>query len=243
MDDNKEPRVLVGCVTYDKDEAYITDFLSAIRSQDYRNFDIVFVDTSANDEYSARLRGTGCIVLKGEPDLDHPIKRITSGRNLVRDYATINGYDYVWFVDNDTLPPKDALSRLLSHGKDINAGICLMNMNVDGSSKVMPNVYRFDEGKKSIEPIPIGGVQDGSLMEVSAAGFGCVLLSSKVLSGIKLRYFEDSMAGEDMAFFQDAKEGGFSAFADTGVKCTHLVFPPGDPRNKKFMFDSYEKIE
>jgi cellulose synthase/poly-beta-1,6-N-acetylglucosamine synthase-like glycosyltransferase len=237
MDDTKGARVLIGCVTHDKHEAYVTDFLAAIRSQDYGNFDVLFVDTSANDDYTAKLRGSGYIVTKGEAGLDHSIKRITSGRNVIREYALAKGYDYVWFVDTDVIPPKDALTRLLSSGKDINAGICLVSMNVDGSIKAMPNIYRFDGQTNMMAPLQPGSADEKRLEEISAAGFGCVLVSSKALSEVTFRYFAESMAGEDIAFFTDAKEKGLNAFADWTVRCAHLIFPPGDPRNKRFMFD------
>ena len=34
--------------------------------------------------------------------------------------------------------------KLLSVRKDIVAGICLSNMNINGVSKIVPNVYDFD---------------------------------------------------------------------------------------------------
>jgi GT2 family glycosyltransferase len=237
MDKNKEARVLIGCVTHDDDEAYVPDFLSAIRAQEYNKFDVLFVDTSANDEYTAKLRGSGYIVMKGEPGVSRKIERVTHGRNMIRDYALSKGYEHVWFVDTDVIPPPVALSKLLSAGKDINAGLCLMSMNVDGNMKIVPNSYIFDDGTKMLAPLALDEMGADSPTEISAAGFGCMLLSSRVLSEVNFRYFEESMAGEDIAFCIDAKEKGFKTFADSSVRCIHRVFPPGDPRNKKFMFD------
>ena len=237
MDENNEARVLIGCVTHDKDAAYVPDFLSAIRAQDHDRFDVLFVDTSANDDYAAKLRGSGYIVVKGEPGVSQKIDRVTRGRNIIRDYALSKGYDHVWFVDTDVIPPSHALSELMSAGKDINAGLCLMSTNVDGSMKAMPNAYKFDEKTNMLTPLTLGELDEDYPTETSAIGFGCVLLSSKVLSELKFRYFEESMAGEDIAFCTDAKEKGFRSFADSRVKCQHRIFPPGDPRNKKFIFD------
>jgi len=240
MDDAAKPRVIVGCVTHCKDECYLNDFLDAIRSQDYGNFDILFVETGGDDDYTARLRGTGAIVLKCEGELKHRIERITYGRNAVREHAIRKGYDYVWFVDTDVLPPQDALSRMLSDKKDITAGLCLVSVNVEGATKILPNVYRLGE-EDCIVPLPLGDVMNDDVMEISCAGFGCVLLSSKVLAEVKFRFFQGSMAGEDIAFFNDARGKGFRSFADNSVKCAHRVFPPGDPRNKRFMFKEYDK--
>ena len=150
-----------------------------------------------------------------------------------------NNYDYLWFVDTDVLPPQTALSRLILKRKDIIAGLCLLGINVDGNLRVMPNVYENKEN--CFRPIALNDVLNDHLTEIYCAGFGCVLISRNVFKSIEIRYYQDSMAGEDMAFFVDAKEKGFRTFADNSVKCTHLVFPAGDPRNSKFMFESYEK--
>ncbi|MBW2967092.1 glycosyltransferase family 2 protein [Candidatus Woesearchaeota archaeon] len=237
----RDPRVLVACVTHDKDSIYLNGFLESIRSQDYHNHDILFVDTSAADEFTAKLKGSGAIVLKGEPELDHSIKKVTSGREIARKYAVEKGYDYLWFVDTDVMPKKDALSSLLARRKDLIAGVCLSPRNINGTNRVMPNIYDFDDEEGYCRPMWLNEVMEKRLVEVSCAGFGCTLMTGKVMGDIKLRYYENSMAGEDIAYFVDAREKGFRTFADTGVRCSHLVFPPGDPRNRKFLFESYEK--
>ena len=236
----RNPRVLIGCVTHDKAEGYIKGFLDAIRSQDYKNYDILFVETSSSEEYTAKLKGVGSIVLKGDSDAQSPIERITNGRNIIRDYMIKNNYDYLMFVDTDVILQPTALSKLMSNRKDVVAGICLSTFNVNGNHKVMPNVFILD--KEVSKPLMLNEVLSGKLMEISHAGFGCALMTRNVLEKIGFRYFENQMAGEDIAFFTDAKQDGFGTFADTSVRCTHLIFPTGDPRNRKFMFDNYEKV-
>lgn len=237
----RSPRVLVGCVTYDKDELHLKGFLDAVRSQDYRNFDIIFADTSGNDEFHARLKGTGAIVIRGAQGLDHSIKRITDGRQRISDYAVEKGYDYLWFVDTDVVPPPDALSRLLSDRKDVVAGVYLSPRNFNGVSKIMPIVQDFADEEGYCRPMGITEVLNDDVIEISCGGFGCTLSTREVLEKVDMRYFEKSMAGEDTAFFVDARDAGFRTFADNGVKCAHRLFPPGDPRNRKLMFESYMK--
>ncbi len=237
----RSPRVLVGCVTYDKDEVYITGMLESIRSQDYRNYDIIFADTSDSEEFNAKLKGTGAIVVKGTPNLDHSIKKITDGREIIRQYAIDKGYDYLWFVDTDVIQPSTALSKMLADRKDIVLGLYLSPRNFNGVSKVLPVLQDFSNSEGYCRPMGLQEVLDNKLIEVSCGGFGCTLVTREVLSDVKLRYYEKSMAGEDTAFSVDAREKGFRTFADTSVRCAHLVFPPGDPRNRKFLFESYEK--
>jgi hypothetical protein len=235
------PKVLVGCVTYDKDELHLKGLLDAIRSQDYRNHDIIFADTSGKDEFHAELKGTGAIVIKGAPELDHTIKKITDGRQRIRDYAIEKGYDYLWFVDTDVVPPPTALSKLLSDRKDVVAGLYLLPRNFNGISKILPIVQDFADEEGYCRPMGLTEVLNDNVIEVSCAGFGCTLATREVLEKVDLRYFEKSMAGEDTAFFVDVREAGFRTFADNSVKCAHRLFPPGDPRNRKLMFESYMK--
>lgn len=234
------PRVLVSCVTHDKDELYLDGFLESIRSQEYKNYDILFIDTSDNKEFTAKLKGTGAIVLNAETGLDHNIKKITTGREQARQHAIKNNYDYLLFVDTDVRPPPTGLSKLLANRKDVIAGVCLSPRNINGTSRVMPNVYDFADEEGYCRPMFLPDVLNNNLIEVSCAGFGCTLIAKEVLEKVPLRYYKESMAGEDIAFFVDARENKFNTFADNSVKCRHLVFPPGDPRNRKFLFESHE---
>ncbi len=237
----RNPRVLVGSITYDKHSIYLNGFLDSIRSQDYKNYDLVFVETSNNKEFIATLKGTGAIVLEGDSNLDHKIKIISSARQQIFDYAKKNNYDYILFVDSDITLPKIALSKLISNRKDIVAAPCLSLRNVNGNAKVLPNVYDFSDEEDFCRPMWLNETLNNNIVPVACAGFGCVLISKQVFEQVKLRYFEKSMAGEDIAFFVDSRKEGFNAFSDNSVKCTHLIFPPGDPRNRKFMFETYEK--
>jgi len=239
MEKQKERKVLVGCVTHEQDVTYLPGFLEAIRSQTFNGFDIIFIDTSCSEEFSATLRGTGCIVESLDMCYESKIERITRGRSKVRDYALQKGYDDVCFVDIDVRPDISCLSRLLMHENEIVTGPCLVCVNVDGASRIMPNIFREDEG--SAVPVPINEVLEGGYTDIHYAGFGCVRVSSKVLKSVEFRFFKESMAGEDMAFFADAKSVGFSAFADFDARCSHLVFPADDPRNSRFCFDTYVK--
>jgi hypothetical protein len=240
----RNPRILVGCVTYDKDDQYLPGFLDVIRSQDYRNFDILFVDTSDGDEYLAKLKGTGAIALRADvKGADHFIKKIVAGRKAVRKYALEKGYDYLFFVDTDVRPPKTALSKLLSARKDMITGIYLMNSNINGTRRIMASLYDFDDEEGYCRPVFMNDALNNDMKEISAAGFGCTLMTDAVLRKVEIRYYEKSMAGEDIAFYVDARAAGFRTFSDNSVKCAHVVYTPGDPRNRKFMFETYEKGE
>ncbi|MBW2964163.1 hypothetical protein KY363_01770, partial [Candidatus Woesearchaeota archaeon] len=172
----RNPKVLIGCVTHDKDEQYVEEFLEHIRSQDYTNFDILFAETSGNKEFIAQLRGTNSIVLECFNGQEHGIQKITDGRNAVREYAISKGYDHVWFVDTDIRPPPSSLSKLLSDRKDIVTGLYLDWVNIEGKNRVMPIVYDYTDENEYCRPMWLNDVvgKEG-LMEIFFAGFGCTL--------------------------------------------------------------------
>jgi hypothetical protein len=237
----RKPNVLIGCVTHDKDETYLKGFLEAVRSQTYSNFDVLFVDTSDDEGYTPKLKSTGYKVIRDKGKHDHIIKKITSGRNIIREHAIKNKYDYVLYIDTDVVPPPNALAKMLSDRKDVVAGLCLISSNLKGNVRIIPNTYDFDDEEGFCRPMVVQDVLNGQIREVSCAGFGCTMVTRKALEAVEFRFYEKSMAGEDIAFFVDARIKGFKTFADNSVKCVHVVFPPGDPRNRKFMFDTYEK--
>lgn len=238
----RSPKVLVGCVTHDLDESYLQGFLESVRAQSYTNYDILFVDTSGNSEYLAKLKGLGAIAISSESEKDDPkMQRILDGRTKLRRYALDKGYDYLFFVDTDVVLPETALARLLSARKDLVAGVCLNNININGTSRVLPCLFNFNEKETYFSPMQLNDVMNNKLHEVAAGGLSCTLVTRNVLEKVGLRCFESSNAGEDIAFFVDVKSAGFRTFADNKVKCAHLVFPPGDPRNRKFLFETYQK--
>ncbi|MBW2965224.1 hypothetical protein KY363_07240, partial [Candidatus Woesearchaeota archaeon] len=169
---------------------------------------------------------------------------ITDGRNAVREYAISKGYDHVWFVDTDIRPPPSSLSKLLADRKDIVTGLYLDWVNIEGKNRVMPIVYDFTDENEYCRPMWLNDVvgKEG-LMEIFFAGFGCTLATRKVIEAVSVRFYKKSMSGEDLAFYVDARKAGFGTYADAGVKCPHLVLPSGDPRNRKFRFETYEKGE
>jgi glycosyltransferase involved in cell wall biosynthesis len=236
---NPAPKVLIGCVTYDKDSAYLESFLKSIREQQYTGYDLLFVDTSTAQGYDAVLRSSGAIVTRDSNDLDKPIKKITGGRAKVREHFLEHGYDYLFFVDTDVVLPKDALARLIADQKDAVGGIYLAIQNIQGKKVLLPVVADFTNEADSCRPMALWEVLNDRVKEVAWIGFGCMLISRKVLEKVSFRYYEKSMSGEDVAFCVDARKAGFKVFGDFGVKCQHNIFPPGDCRNKDLDFEKY----
>lgn len=142
-------------------------------------------------------------------------------RNLIAHWA--ERYDYLFSVDSDIVFEKDTLKKLLSHNKDVVSGIYIQRKE----EKVL-EIYRLN-GNGGVSNIPFSEIQGNQLAEISACGFGCVLIKSDVIRKIGYPQFiyRDALdhkdtVSEDVYFCARAIEEGFKIWADTTVLCEHI---------------------
>lgn len=225
-------RVLIGCPTYSGKNYCIKRFLErlAIIKKEH---DVLFVDNSDDDSHSEIIHAAGFEVIKTKKDVDL-IATIINNRQKIIDRVLERNYDYLLFLDTDIIPPEDVIIRLLSHKKYIVTGVYPGLMKIQGKVRIAPVIYEFSQKKDYFKPIAINAVLDDEFKEIAACGFGCVLISKRVLEKVRLRYNKELGSGEDIPFCRDARElCGFQTFVDTSIKCTHvqkdrdLDFPAG----------------
>lgn len=150
---------------------------------------------------------------------------------LVRDAQERNAR-YIFFLDDDILPPADTLRVLTESQLPIVSGLYW-------AKRGTPAMWLQDkEGKYG----PILEWAPGQLVRIDAAGAGCLLIDMKVFDQIGNPWFkwevEDPKKpvglSEDWYFFKRAAESGFHAFCDTRVRCIHEarseLFPEGTYR-------------
>lgn len=141
--------------------------------------------------------------------------RVDQVRNLIADWV-IKGYDYLFSVDHDVILPKDALTKLLSHDKDLCAGVYRQRLEPQ-------TLEIYDMSYRNIHDV------NGDLIQIGACGFGCTLVKKEVFTAIEYPHFEYHPAldhkntfSEDLDFCKKANNLGFSLFADTSVLCGHI---------------------
>tara|TARA_Y100000310_G_scaffold338661_1_gene429001 strand:+ start:1837 stop:2520 length:684 start_codon:yes stop_codon:yes gene_type:complete len=216
----KLPKILVGCPTSNHKEYCIEEYAEAIKNLTYPNYDILLVDNSQTEEYSKKLQKLG-LEVKRDKYLERARERIVHSRNILREYALENNYDYFLSLEQDVIPPKDVLEQLLQHGKEVVTGVYFTKYTIQGKPVLKPLLWKakgktleFVEEEKIIQP---------QLIIVKASGLGCVLISREVLEKISFRLSEENTTYDDMTFCEDLHKQGISLYADTAIKCKHLI--------------------
>ncbi len=217
--DVKLPKILVGCPTSNHKSYCIDKYIESVKSLDYPNYDILLVDNSQNDDYYNKLKSKLPVVKS--PYYETARKRITESRNILRDKALREGYDYFFSLEQDVIPPKDVISLLLNHKKKIVSAL-YFDVNPEDRS-LMPMAWVHYQGSKARRMFLSEVFSPGRVLEVVTCGLGSVLIHRDVLEKIKFRYVPERRPFDDLWFSVDAKEANFPVYLDPSIKCRHLI--------------------
>lgn len=158
--------------------------------------------------------------------LYEPTRFASLGRNNVihKVLEHLPGVTHVFFVDNDVLPPVDAIERLLAHDKDVVVGVTpIFKM------KPVWSVMKYDADEtidNKFEPIPYLDLPD-KLFRAHHFGATTVLIKRHVLEKMQYPWYQDIFApgkillGQDLYFTAKAKQMGFELWCDPNIKCEH----------------------
>lgn len=147
-------------------------------------------------------------------------------RNKIADKAIEGGCDYVLMIDSDITVPEDTIERFLDSPVDICFGVCPRKNTKDGKTAIAKvgqtgfhDMYTMTEIKNS----PL------SRIEIKGAGAACAFIKTSVFKKLEYPWFQyvsykgRSFLSEDFYFCNSAIKAGYIMWADTRVKCGHLV--------------------
>lgn len=219
-----QPKILVGCPTSFHKEYALEQYAKAIKALTYKNFDILLVDNSKDNNYFEKIKSFKLPVIKG-PYFKSARDRIISSRNLLRENVLRNNYDYFFSLEQDVLPPPDILQKLLKHNKKLITAVYFANNVIPDKAtrELIPLVYKL-VNKENLDMRSLNEEElwkDQRLHEVVSAGLGCLLIHRDILEKIKFRYEKNTF--DDRWFFIDCYEKKLKVFADTSIKCKHLI--------------------
>lgn len=142
---------------------------------------------------------------------------IPYNRLLLVNLATEEHCDYLFFVDSDVVYPKDTLTRLLAHDKDVVAGHYHM--------KIMPPMgMAFDlHGDR----IPLASMPT-ECFQLGAIGCGCMLIKLHIFEKLERPWFQVRIEGDDLVVSEDVwfcdrvRRAGFEVWCDPTLTLYHM---------------------
>ncbi len=242
------PRVLIGCPTCDVYEYCLDEYASRVKELTYPQYDIVIADNSKTDKYVQRLQAKGLPVVK-TPYLEDVRERIVCARNVLRERVLSEGYDYFLSLEQDVIPPKDVVERLLGHQKLVISGVYYKYFTVsyaqkgkivkEGVQKIMPLIYTFVPGMKAADNAHMCSAEEVAgekVFRIRAAGLGVMLMHRSVLERVKFRSSKDGGTFDDMLFANDLFHLNIPMFVDTSVKAKHMITRKYEKKRKEEVF-------
>lgn len=154
---------------------------------------------------------------------------VSVARNLcVKEFLNQN-YDYLFFVDSDTVPPIDAINKLLAADKKVISGVtCNLKLCNDGLLRPAPMVMRYADPKNPDDGLLPITKPDG-IEEVDGFGMSCCMIHKSAFDGMEEPWFTERFVaekgqkamGEDLLFCKKLKDKGVPLYADFSIHCDH----------------------
>lgn len=183
----------------------------------FNNYLPILSQGTSNNIYYARQKCLGADVMRGKDQKPFNEK--------------IN-YDYICWVDSDSIITKAQLERLLSYDLDIIAGLQSFER---GNGYTCGNLDEDFFKKKGSMPFYTDNTlaltkSKNGLIEVDYTGFGFVLIKKGVFEKLEYPWFRphwfnfgdiQDFSMEDVGFCIEAKKKGFKIYVDTTVRVGH----------------------
>lgn len=220
-----QPKVLVGCPTAWMKEYCLDDYAEIVKSLTYSNYDVLIVDNSKDNDYFDKLKNKDLPVVKGEY-FEGAKDRIIHSRNILREHVLKNNYDYFFSLEQDVIPPKDVIERLLNHDKKVISGVYFNFQIVNNERKPSPMLWERIDENGNLVYLEEEKIFTPQLLKIAACGLGCILIHKDILEKIKFRY-QGNKGFDDVWFSKDLRENNFDIYVDTSIRCQHITVPGG----------------
>lgn len=152
-------------------------------------------------------------------------------RSNIAKIAIDNAYDYLLMVDNDTLPPKDALMHMLEGDEDVVLGYYAHRTNenmYDGRTnmcKLGEFNYTHQYTGQELKALRDTGT---NRVQIHGGGLGCALIKVSAFKKLEYPYFDwvnyenGYVLSEDLFFSERCKAAEVHMWCDTRVECGHI---------------------
>lgn len=160
------------------------------------------------------------------------VKFFLSERKNKKTGEIMEPFTHLFFVDSDTLPPPDAIQRLLDMDKDIATGVTPI-LHYDAEKMVwgtLDNCFTHQD-KDDDKAIRTHAIERNTgIKKIWRCGGSCLMIKREVFEKLEKPYFmfeynEDGTQhtrSEDLRFCDKATEAGFEIWCDTSMVCNHF---------------------
>lgn len=142
---------------------------------------LLITEQKKGDVEIAGIRATSSMLVDANKNrlvgnLERHAEMTDKNRNVVADGFLSGTSDYIFWIDDDTTPPTDAISTLIKSGHEITSGLYFMPY-----APYTPVAYKRAENGMYA---PVHDWSENSLFQVDSIGMGCVLIHRSVYEKI-----------------------------------------------------------
>lgn len=157
------------------------------------------------------------------------VQPVDNARNKIVQEFLKSDCTHLFFVDSDTLPPEDAIKKLLALNVPIATGLTPIIEMDDTTFQPYKKWNCADHTGELMKP-------DTGIQKVTVAGSSCIMIRREVFDRIRAPWYrwmyedetgkktfgnKDMIISEDIYFLLQAKAHGFEAVCDTSIVCNH----------------------
>lgn len=155
---------------------------------------------------------------------------IYAARNLILDNAVEAGFDRVFWLDSDVIPPVNVLEKMCAFLDEYNADY-VSGVYYLRKLPTEPVIYKslkweVKDGEASASREPYIDYPQNGVFRIAGSGFGCVMTSGRLLRILKEEYgapFTPLIGmSEDLSFCYRVNQVGGVMYCDSSIQCGHI---------------------
>lgn len=168
------------------------------------------------------------ILMRWDPSEYGSQDAVKKQREFFRSIALARGFDYLYFLGADTLPPADVLARMVETATENNihiiGGVYWGRHGAENGIPQSAVAWLHDNSLTEADRTKIFAAEN-TLLKVDGMGMDCVLIHRSVLEEVS--WLDWKQNDDDYPFYDLAKQKGFEVWVDTGIQCRHYFDSQG----------------
>ena len=150
---------------------------------------------------------------------DDPYYNIFHNYAKGRAAALSGGYDAMFVVESDMIPPADALEKLAAIDTDVAIGLYMFRHGKPVANVLRKEGHGVPGQSYTLFPDELKTLRKQRVFDTGGAGLGCALIRRHVLEAIPFRHVEGQFC--DWYFTSDSMAAGFRWTVNLDVVCGH----------------------